>query len=291
MKVPDIGRGPQRAHRWLLAPALVAIGLLLLFPLVFTLLLSIGLLGIGNTDTAAGASAWAAVLGDGFYWWFLGKTLLIAAATTAIAALLGYPPAYLIATSRTRWRGLLLLLIILPFWISYIIRTMSWINVLGASGAINEGAMASGLIAAPLPLLYNQGSVILGLVHFVLPFMILNIYVTLDGLDESLTGAARSLGAAPWQAFLRVTLPLSLPGLASGSLICFLLAAGSYVTPTILGGPTDAMFANLVYESVIIQLDWQTGAVLALILLLTLGGVTALFARFLGLDRIARAAA
>ncbi|GAA0273918.1 ABC transporter permease [Alteraurantiacibacter aestuarii] len=279
------------AHRWLLAPAIIAITLLLLVPLLFTVLLSLGILNVGNSENTAGTGAWQSVLGDGFYWWFLVKTLLVAGVSTLVAALLGYPPAYFLATSRSRWRPLLLLLIVLPFWISYIIRTMSWINVLGASGAINEAAMGLGLIDTPWPLLYNQVSVIVGLVHFILPFMILNIYVALDGLDESLPGAAKSLGASSWQAFCRVTLPLSVPGLAAGSLICFLLAAGSYVTPIILGGPKDAMFANLIYEAMIIQLDWRTGAVLALLLLGALGMVTAIAARFLGLERIGRAAA
>ena len=288
MDLPKRKIGLWPAHRSLLAPAMAAIGLLLLLPLLFTLALSFGL-SSADGSAAPGTGAWAAVLGDPFYLWFLGKTLMVAAVTTALAALLGYPPAYLLATSQVRAKGLLLLLIILPFWISYIIRTMSWINILGASGAINEGLIALGVISEPLPLLFNQMAVILGLVHFVLPFMILNIYVALEGLDPSLADAARSLGASPWEAFLRVTLPLSLPGLAAGSLISFLLAAGSYVTPAILGGPTDALFSTLIYESVIIQLDWQTGAVLALLLLAALGVVTAIFARFFGLDRIGRA--
>ena len=291
MKMPGSVLSERQPHLWLLAPSLTAIALLLLIPLVFTALLSVGALTVGEEPTAPGTGAWRAVLGDGFYWWFLVKTMLVAATATAIAALLGYPPAYFLATSKSRWKGLLLLLIVLPFWISYIIRTMSWINVLGASGAINEAAMALGIADAPWPLLYNQTSVVVGLVHFVLPFMILNIYVAVEGLDESMTGAARSLGASPWEAFRRVTLPLSLPGLVAGALICFLLAAGSYVTPAILGGPTDAMFANLVYEAVIIQLDWRTGAVLALVLLAALGLVTLLAARALGLERIGSAAA
>jgi spermidine/putrescine transport system permease protein len=288
MKMPRIGSGGPQTHKWLLTPAIVAIGLLLILPLAFITTLSLGLSSLDGSGEP-GFGAWRAVLSDGFYGWFLVKTLFVAAVTTAIAALLGFPPAYLIATSRLRWKGLLLLLIILPFWVSYIIRTMSWINILGASGAINESLMALGLVSEPLPLLFNQGAVILGLVHFVLPFMILNIYVALDGLDHSLAEAARALGASPWQAFRRVVLPLSLPGLAAGSLISFLLAAGSYVTPTILGGPTDAMFSNLIYESVIIQLDWRTGAVLALILLAAFGTVTILFGRFFGLERIGRA--
>ena len=296
MKIPRDEHSAIRPHRLLLAPSLLAVTALLLIPLVFTLLLSFGLLSVGpmNVGTQSaepGMASWRLVLSDGFYWWFLLKTLLVAALATVLAILLGYPPAYFIATSRSRWKGLMLVAIVLPFWVSYIIRTMSWIQVLGASGAINEGLMALGMIDAPLPLLYNQASVLVGLVHFILPFMILNIYVTLEGLDEALAGAARSLGASAWQAFRLITLPLSLPGLAAGSLICFLLAAGSYVTPTILGGPTDAMFANLVYEAIIIQLDWRVGAVLALVLLAALGLITTIAARFVGIERIGRAAA
>src|SRR6056297_3565369 len=213
---------------------------------------------------------WQKALSDRFYRDILLNTLKIAAITTLICGLMGYPAAYFIARSKGNKR-ILLLLLMLPFWISYIIRTMSWINILGTSGALNTLLMTLGIISEPMQMLYNEATVILGLVHFLLPFMVLNVYVSLEGIDTNLEDAATSLGATRWQAFLQVTLPLSLPGLAAGGLLCFVLGAGTYITPVILGGPRDAMFANLVFEAIITQLNWPLGSALSLLLLIVLG--------------------
>jgi spermidine/putrescine transport system permease protein len=273
----------------LLSPALVTITLLLLVPLAFIVVYSFWL------RTATGADQvgffldnWREALTDRFYRDILFSTLRIAAITTLVCALLGYPAAYFIARSRTRHKTLLLLMLVLPFWISYIIRTMSWINILGVSGALNTVLTSLGVVAEPLQLLYNEATVILGLVHFLLPFMVLNVYVSLDGIDESLESAARSLGCTEWRAFLEVTLPLSLPGLAAGGLLCFVLAAGTYITPLVLGGPRDAMFANLVFEAIIVQLNWPLGSALSLLLLVVLGTVVAVYNRFIGMGQIAK---
>ena len=155
---------------------------------------------------------WQAVLTDFFYRDILLKTLRIAAVTTFFCALLGYVPAYFIAMTRMKNRTVLLILLMLPFWISYIIRTMSWINILGVSGALNKVLLGLGLISEPVRLLYSEGAVVLGLVHYLLPFMILNVYVSLDGIDRNLIDAGQSLGANAWQTFWEVTFPLSLPG-------------------------------------------------------------------------------
>lgn len=273
----------------LLSPALTAIVLLLAIPLVFIVIYSFWL------RTAAGAEQvgffldnWREALTDSFYRDILLSTLRIALITTIVCALLGYPAAYFIARSRTRHKTLLLLMLVLPFWISYIIRTMSWINILGVSGAFNTMLISAGIISEPIQMLYNEATVILGLVHFLLPFMVLNVYVSLDGIDESLESAARSLGCTNWKAFLEVTLPLSLPGLAAGGLLCFVLGAGTYITPMVLGGPRDAMFANLVFEAIIVQLNWPLGSALSLMLLIVLGAVVAVYNRFIGMGQIAK---
>jgi spermidine/putrescine transport system permease protein len=198
---------------------------------------------------------------------------------------MGYPSAYFIARSQGN-KAVLLLLLMLPFWISYIIRTMSWINILGVSGAFNSALLALGIIDEPIQMLYNEVTVILGLVHFLLPFMILNIFVSLDGIDTNLENAANSLGATRWQAFLQVTLPLSLPGLAAGGLLCFVLGAGTYITPLVLGGPRDAMFANLVFEAIITQLNWPLGSALSLMLLAVLGALVMIYNRYLGMAQL-----
>ena len=279
---------PRRA--WLLlSPALTAVTLLLAIPLCFVVVYSFWL------RTATGAEAagfhldnWAEVLTDPFYRAILVQTLRIAIVSTLLCIALGYVPAYFIATSTTRHKTLLILLLMLPFWISYIIRTMSWINILGVSGALNQVLMFLGLIGEPLQLLYNEATVVLGLVHFLLPFMILNVYVSLEGIDRNLVDAARSLGCTSLQAFREVTLPLSLPGLAAGSLLCFVLGAGTYITPMVLGGPANAMFANLVFDAIITQLNWPLGAALSLVLLVVLGAVVLVYNRFVGVGQIAK---
>ncbi|EAQ24424.1 MULTISPECIES: ABC transporter permease [unclassified Roseovarius] len=272
----------------LLSPALGAVALLLLVPLMFIVVYSFWLRSAMGADTVGFyLDNWQKTLTDRFYRDILLNTLKIAAITTVICALMGYPAAYFIARSRSN-KMVLLLLLMLPFWISYIIRTMSWINILGTSGALNSLLMSLGIISEPIQMLYNEATVILGLVHFLLPFMVLNVYVSLEGIDTNLEDAANSLGATRWQAFTQVTLPLSLPGLAAGGLLCFVLGAGTYITPVILGGPRDAMFANLVFEAIITQLNWPLGSALSLLLLIVLGLLVAIYNRYLGMAQLAK---
>lgn len=270
----------------LLFPALSAVTLLLFVPLLFILVYSFWLRTATGADVAGFyLDNWQEALSDPFYRDILISTLRIAAITTVACALMGYPSAYFIARSQGN-KAVLLLLLMLPFWISYIIRTMSWINILGVSGAFNSALLALGIIDEPIQMIYNEVTVILGLVHFLLPFMILNIFVSLDGIDTNLENAANSLGATRWQAFLQVTLPLSLPGLAAGGLLCFVLGAGTYITPLVLGGPRDAMFANLVFEAIITQLNWPLGSALSLMLLAVLGALVMIYNRYLGMAQL-----
>ncbi|MEQ8964670.1 MAG: ABC transporter permease [Azospirillaceae bacterium] len=278
---------PQAARPWLLmSPALVSVALLLVVPVGFVVVYSFWLRSASGDIPAFDTANWQKVLFDPFYRAILWQTLKIAGATVLLCAALGYVPAYFLAMTRFPHRALLLLLLMLPFWISYIIRTLSWINILGVSGAVNQVLMLVGITDEPLRMLYNQTTVVLGLAHFLLPFMILNIYVSLEGIDRTLIDAARTLGCNNWQAFREVTLPLSLPGLAAGSLLCFVLGAGTYITPLILGGPGDLMFANLIYSAIITQLNWPLGSALSIVLLVLLGAVVLAYNRFLGLGQI-----
>ena len=281
--------GARRTPWVLLSPSLATISLLLIIPMMFIVVYSFWL------RTATGADQvgffldnWIEVLGDQFYRDILFQTFAIAFYTTVICALIGYIPAYFVANTPMKSKTFLLLMLMLPFWISYIIRTMSWINILGASGALNTLFISIGIIDEPIQMLYNQTTVVLGLVHYLLPFMILNVYVSLDGIDKNLTEAAKSLGCTGFQAFRELTLPLSFPGLAAGSLLCFVLAAGTYITPVILGGPRDAMFANLVFEAIVTQLNWPLGSALSLVLLALLGALVVIYTRYLGVDQIAK---
>ena len=229
---------------------------------------------------------WREFFTDSFYHMFLWKTVRVAAITAILCALLGYPPAYFIAMTGYKHKWMLLLLLIVPFWISFTIRTFSWIHILGEQGVINVLLLKAGIISEPLRLLYTEGAVIMGMIHFLLPYMILNVYVSIEGIDRNLISAARTLGCTAWQAFREVVLPLSLPGLMAGLLLCFVLAAGSYVTPEILGSTRDALFGNVIYDTIMGQLNWPMGSTLSIVLLVLLGIVAAIYSRYMGLSRV-----
>lgn len=279
------------ARPWyLLAPSLLAIFALVVVPMSFILVYSF----YENVDLAVDRVAfqfgnWQELLTDGYYRTAIWKTLRLSVIVTVLAAVLGYIPAYFIAMTKFRHKWLLLLLLILPFWVSFIIRTLSWIHIMGNQGVINGILMWLGLTDEPIKMMYNEFAVIVGFIHVFLPYMILNIYVSLEGIDKNLEPAARTLGATPWQAYREVTLPLSMPGLAAGCLLVFVLTGGSYVTPLILGGPGDFLFGNLIYDAVVVELNWPMGATLSFTLLILLGLVVTLYSRLMGMNQLTKA--
>lgn len=271
----------------LLAPALSAVFLLLVIPVCFIVVYSFWL----RTPTGADVPAFqfgnfAKFFADFFYPSVLIRTIRVSLETVALCLVMGYIPAYFFYRSKTRHKSLLMLLIMLPFWISFIIRTLSWINILGDTGLFNYLLLKFGILSEPLSLLYNEGAVLLGLIQYLLPFMILNIYVSLEGIDKSLLEAARSLGCTEWQAFREVTLPLSLPGVSAGCLLVFVLTSGTYLPPMILGGPGNDMIANLIFKRVIGTLDWPFGSAISVLLLILLGIIINTYNRYLGINRI-----
>ena len=288
--MPDQSLPADRRPWILLSPALVFINALVVIPMAFILVYSF----YENIDLAQDLPAfqfgnWQELLTDSYYRTAIWKTLRLSLIVTVLAAVLGYIPAYVIAMTRYRHKWLLLLLLIIPFWISFIIRTLSWIHIFGNQGALNGLLRLLGLTDAPLSMMYTEFTVIVGFIHVFLPYMILNIYVSLEGIDQNLEPAARTLGATPWQAFKEVTLPLSVPGLAAGCLLVFVLTGGSYVTPLILGGPSDFLFGNLVYDAVVTELNWPMGATLSFALLLFLGSVVVLYSKLMGMDQLSKA--
>ncbi len=194
------------------------------------------------------------------------NSLLNAALATLLCLLIGYPIAFAIACAPGVWRQLLLFLVMLPFWTSFLIRVYAWIALLQPSGLINRLLLALGVVNAPLPLLYNAFSVELGLVYSYLPFMILPLYGSLIQLDESLGEAAADLGAPPWRVFLAVTLPLTLPGIAAGTLLVFIPAVGEFVIPDLLGGPSTLMVGKLLWQEFFDNVDWPAAAAVAMAL-------------------------
>jgi putrescine transport system permease protein len=198
------------------------------------------------------------------------NSLALAALATALCLLVGYAIAFAIARTPGVWRQLLLFLVMLPFWTSFLIRVYAWIAILQPSGLINRLLLASGVIEAPLPLLYNGFSVTLGLVYSYLPFMILPLYGSLSRLDESLVEAAADLGARPRRVFLDVILPLSLPGIAAGCLLVFIPAVGEFVIPDLLGGPGTLMVGKMLWQEFFDNVDWPAAAAIAMALVVTL---------------------
>ena len=213
---------------------------------------------------------------------YLGS-LAYAALATGLCLVLGYPIAHAIARAPTAWRQPLLFLVVLPFWTSFLIRVYAWIAILEPNGLLNRLLLTTGLIKAPLPLLNNAFSVELGLVYSYLPFMILPVYGSLSALDESLIEVAADLGARPWRAFLGVTLPLSMPGIAAGSLLVLVPAIGEFVIPDLLGGPNTLMIGKVLWDEFFENHDWPVAAAVAVVLVAALA-VPVLFAQRL-LDR------
>jgi spermidine/putrescine transport system permease protein len=283
---PSFSSESRRA--WLLlTPVLIVLIVLLVVPIFVMFRFTLYEFVTAGVERDVFTTAnWHEFFSDPYYRGFLWKTARVSAITAVLCALMGYPPAYFIAMTGYKQKWLLLLLLIVPFWISFTIRTFSWIHILGEQGAINATLMGLGIVDQPIRMLYTEGAVIMGMIHFLLPYMILNVYVSLEGIDRNLISAARTLGCTNWQAFREVTLPLSLPGLGAGTLLCFVLAAGSYVTPQILGSNRDALFGNLIFDTIMSELNWPLGSTLSIVLLVLLGILSAIYSRYMGLSRM-----
>ena len=271
----------------LLSPSLTAVFLLLVVPVCFVIVYSFWLRAPSGADIPAFQFGnYAKFFEDFFYPSLMIRTIRVALETVFLCLVLGYIPAYFFYRTESKLKPFLMILIMLPFWISFIIRTLSWINILGDSGLINHVFIKFGIISSPIPMLYNEGAVLMGLLQYLLPFMILNIYVSLDGIDKSLTEAATSLGCTEWQAFKEVTLPLSLPGISAGCLLVFVLTCGTYLPPMILGGPRNDMIANLIFKRIIGTLDWPFGSAISTILFGLLGIIVFTYNKYLGINQL-----
>jgi len=229
-------------------------------------------------DWAAGSGSrilatldnYAFLLEDNLYWVSYLKSIKIALVATLLCLLLGFPMAYAIALAPLPWRNLLLLLVILPFWTSFLLRVYAWMVMLGKQGLINNLLLSTGLIDEPLQMLYTDGAVYLGIVYTYVPFMILPLYATLEKLDPDIHEAAADLGAKPLRVFYDVTLPLAAPGIIAGSLLVFIPALGEYVIPALLGGLDSLMIGRTLYDEFFVNRDWPLASAVAIVLLLIL---------------------
>jgi len=206
------------------------------------------------------------IVSDPVYLIAYASSLRNAAVTVVFTLLLGYPLAYFIAKRSPRWRAPLLLLVMLPFWTSFLIRVYAWIGILKPNGVINGALIWLGVIDKPLVLLNTQFSVYLGMVYGYLPFMVLPLYAHLEKTDWSLIEAASDLGARPIRVFREITLPLSLPGIVAGSLLVFIPAVGEYIIPTLLGGPDTLTIGATLWNEFFSNRDWPVASALAVAL-------------------------
>jgi putative spermidine/putrescine transport system permease protein len=220
------------------------------------------------------------------YFKALSNTLEISLLVTLISLLLGYPLAYLMATTSPSARRILMILVLVPFWTSILVRTFAWIVILGNNGLVNRALVAVGLIDHPVKLLFNMVGVQVGMVHVLLPFMIFPLYGVMTRIDLNVVRIARSLGATPTRAFIHVFLPLSLPGVAAGCVLVFLLAIGFYVTPALLGGPGEITLATMIDMMINALLNWGLAATLGILLLVVVGLIFVIFSSLMGLNRM-----
>lgn len=219
---------------------------------------------------------------DPLYLKVLWSSLSISLATTVLCLLLGYPFAYFIARARKRYRIYLLMLTIVPFWTNSLVRTYAWIVLLRTEGIINSYLLKLGLISQPLAMLYNQESVLLGMVYMLFPFMVLPLYASIEKMDRAYLEAAADLGANPVQSFLKVTVPLTLPGIIAGSLLVFVPTLGYFFIPDLMGGSKIMLISNLIKNQFLTARDWPFGAALSIILILLTLVLIAIYLRVLG---------
>ena len=207
---------------------------------------------------------------DDLYWKAYLTSIFVAGVSTLLCLLIGYPMAYAIARSSPSTRNILLLLVILPFWTSFLLRVYAWIGILKNNGLINNALMALGVIDEPIRMLQTDFAVYVGIVYSYLPFMILPLYANLEKLDLTLLEAAADLGCKPWQGFLKVTLPLSVPGIIAGCLLVFIPAVGEFVIPSLLGDPGMLMIGKVLWTEFFNNRDWPVASAVAIALLLFL---------------------
>ena len=248
-------------------------------PYTPTLDLSEGWQGLRDFFAALDFENFVFLTSDDLYWKAYLSSVWIALVSTLIALLVGYPIAYGMARAAPEWRPTLLMLVILPFWTSFLIRVYSWIGILSSEGYLNQILMGLGLIDAPLAILNTNIAVYIGIVYTYLPFMILPIYATLEKMDDSLLEAAEDLGCSRISAFWLVTIPLSKAGIIAGCFLVFIPAIGEFVIPSLLGGSETLMIGKVLWEEFFNNRDWPVAAAVATVLLLILVIPIVLFQR------------
>ncbi|MCK1419462.1 MULTISPECIES: ABC transporter permease [unclassified Bradyrhizobium] len=264
---------------WLLLPGSIFLAVLFVVPLVELLLLSFGMPNwtLANFLRIGDNPAYVTVL---------RTTLEISVLVTAIAFVLGYPIAYALSTGGATLRTFLLVAVVLPYFTSVLARTFAWVVLLGRSGVVNEILLELGWVSQPIAMLYNRFGLIIGMVHIIMPLVILPMVTVMSGIDQKLLRAARANGASPLAAFLTIFLPLSLPGVVAGVLLAFIYCLGFYITPALLGGLSDLTITMEISSQVVDQLNWNFGSALSMVLLTTVLTILWIGARFFPVEQL-----
>jgi spermidine/putrescine transport system permease protein len=271
--------------RWAIRPALLWTGALFVVPLLLMLATSF-------TEHGTGALTIRNYVGfftrsDGAFADALFNSIEVTLTVTAVSVPVAYPIAYILAyRTPRRWQSVLLVMLILPFWTSYVIRSYSWLVLLSKNGVINQVLLAAGVLDSPVEFGNSRGATVLGFVHFFVMLLTLTIYANLVQIKESYRKAAADLGASPWQSFLYVTLPLSLPGVAVGAFMTFVLAIGDYITPQILGGGRELLLPQAIMLQIERRADFPMASALSMYLMVVVSAAYLLSARYLRMERV-----
>jgi ABC-type spermidine/putrescine transport system permease subunit I len=273
------------AHRLgsiaLLAPAVLIALSAFLVPLA-------RLVGLSFSAKAGPFVAYAQLLGDDVYARVFANTFVIAVVVTAVALVIAFPIAFALTRLSRTWRAIVFACVLLPLWISVLVRTFSWMLLLERNGPINRFIVATGLRDQPLSILFNHTAVLIGMVHVLLPYAVLPIYAAIVRIEPALLRASEGLGASPAATFRRVLFPLSLTGVATAATFTFLLALGFFVTPALLGGASSITLSMLIDGFVSDRLDWPLAAAASVLLLVAALAVVAVASRFVPVGAIAR---
>lgn len=267
--VAERRRGDRLTAATLVAPATIFVALCLLAPLVILFRYSLNEFVPTRKMMveAVTVANYVRFFTDPYYTSILATTVRVAVLVTAICLVLGFPLAYVVARTQSRFKHLLIISIILPLFVGNAVRAAGWMTIFGSKGAVNATLMGLGLIDTPLEIMFTEKAVIIGIIAVNLPFMVLTLQSVIEGIDRSVEEAAFSLGAPPGTMFRRVLWPLALPGILAGTILTFILAMNAYATPFLLGGPLFKMMAPLVYNQFTQQANWPFGAAIAFILM------------------------
>lgn len=256
-----------RLPGWLLVPGLAWLGVFFFLPLLLVLVISFAARGTyGGVEWTFSLANYATLL-DPLYLTIFFRSLVLALVTTAVCLLLGFPLAYHIARAPLRWQGIWLLLVMIPFWTNFLVRTYAWMFILRTEGLMNTVLIYLGVIATPVEILYTDWAILIGLVYGYLPFMVLPLYAALARMDYSLVEVAWDLYASAWNVFWRVILPLTRPGVIAGCILVFIPSLGAFITPDLLGGARSMMLGNLIQHEYLVVRDWPFGSAISFLLM------------------------